>query len=140
MHPVPYGGVATRGLALAVDALLANLLFLAAGAMVGLVASLVGKLRPEWLVDTLVGAGWLVVVVGYFVGFWSSAGQTPGLRLMQLRVVGPATGAGAVLVDGEPEREHARVARRAGVPHLPKVWDVVDELATELGIAPLERV
>ena len=44
------------------------------------------KLRPEWLVGILVGGGWLVVVTAYFVAFWSTTGQTPGMRLMQLRV------------------------------------------------------
>jgi uncharacterized RDD family membrane protein YckC len=88
--PVRYAGLASRGLALAVDALLANLIFLIGGALIGLVASLFGKLRPEWLVGTIVGAGWLLVVAAYFVGFWSSTGQTPGMRLMRLRVVDAA--------------------------------------------------
>ena len=35
------------------------------------------------------GAGWLLVVATYFVGFWSSTGQTPGMRLMRLRVADP---------------------------------------------------
>ena len=60
-------------------------------------------------------------------------------ELRAFRGAAPAPGAERVLVAGDPEREHERVARRDGVPHLPKVWEVVDELATELGIAPLER-
>jgi uncharacterized RDD family membrane protein YckC len=55
-------------------------------ALIALVGSLFGKLRPEWLVGTLVGAGWLIVVAVYFVTFWSTTGQTPGMRLMRLRV------------------------------------------------------
>jgi uncharacterized RDD family membrane protein YckC len=89
---VRYGGLATRGVALSVDALFANLIFLIGGALIGLVASLFGKLRPEWLVGLLVGGGWLLVVCTYFVGFWSTTGQTPGMRLMHVRVV---AGAGA---------------------------------------------
>ena len=89
--PSRFGGLGTRGVGLVVDLLLAQLAFLLGGALIGLVASLVGTLRPVWLVGTLVGAGWLIVVVAYFVGFWSTTGQTPGMRLMRLRVV---TGAG----------------------------------------------
>jgi uncharacterized RDD family membrane protein YckC len=87
--PTEYAGVATRGVALAIDALLAQLIFVIGGALIGLVASLFGHLRPEWLVGVLAGAGWLLVVGTYFVGFWSTAGQTPGMRLMRLRVVDP---------------------------------------------------
>ena len=31
----------------------------------------------------------MLVVAAYFVLFWSSAGQTPGMRLLRLRVLGP---------------------------------------------------
>ena len=40
-----------------------------------------------WLVDALAAVGWSLVVVGYFVTFWSTVGQTPGMRLMRVRVV-----------------------------------------------------
>jgi uncharacterized RDD family membrane protein YckC len=86
-----YAGLATRGIAFVVDVLLIHLVFLLGAALVALVGSLFGKLRPEWLVGTLVGSGWLIVVTVYFVLFWSTTGQTPGMRLMQLRV---ARGAG----------------------------------------------
>ena len=56
-----------------------------------LVASLVGGLRPQWLVGVLLGSGWIVVTGAYFVLFWSTAGQTPGMRLLRLRVLGPGT-------------------------------------------------
>jgi uncharacterized RDD family membrane protein YckC len=81
------GGVGTRGVALMTDALLVNLVFLLGGALIALVASLFGTLRPTWLVDTLAGIGWALVVVTYFVAFWSATGQTPGARLMRVRVV-----------------------------------------------------
>jgi uncharacterized RDD family membrane protein YckC len=54
-----------------------------------LVASLVGGLRPAWLVGALLGAGWMLIAGTYFVLFWSSAGQTPGMRLLRVRVQGP---------------------------------------------------
>jgi len=83
---VPYAGLATRGVGLAVDAALAQLIFLIGSALIGLVASLVGTLRPVWLVGALVGGGWALVLGTYFVAFWTVAGQTPGMRLMRLRM------------------------------------------------------
>jgi uncharacterized RDD family membrane protein YckC len=84
--PHTYAGLATRGIGLVTDVVLVNVIFLVGAALIGLVGSLFGKLRPEWLVGILVGGGWLVVVTAYFVAFWSTTGQTPGMRLMQLRV------------------------------------------------------
>jgi uncharacterized RDD family membrane protein YckC len=86
---LPYAGVGTRGLALTVDALLVNLVFLVGTAMIALIGSLFGDLGPTWLGAALAAAGWLVLVVCYFVGFWTGAGQTPGMRLLGLRLLGP---------------------------------------------------
>jgi uncharacterized RDD family membrane protein YckC len=83
---IPYAGVATRGSALALDALLANLLFVTAVALVGLIASLFGGIRPHWVAGIVAGAGWFLAVAVYFVAFWASVGQTPGMRLLGLRV------------------------------------------------------
>lgn len=85
---VAYAGVASRAIALVVDAVLAHLLFVTLVALVGLVASLFGGLRPHWLAGTIAGAGWILVVAAYFVAFWATAGQTPGMGLMRLRVLG----------------------------------------------------
>src|SRR6185436_3435573 len=68
----PYAGIATRALALATDAAVTIVIFM----------SIVG-------VAALVGSGWMIVVGAYFVLFWSSAGQTPGMRLLRLRLRGP---------------------------------------------------
>ena len=81
-----YAGLATRAIALAVDALIALLIFVSVSAVVALIASLVGGIRPHWVAATLLGVGLYLVAGGYFVLFWSSAGQTPGMRLMRLRV------------------------------------------------------
>ena len=82
-----YGGLATRGIALVTDVLLAHLVFLLAGAMIGLVSGMIGTLRPQWVVGLIAGFGWLIVLVAYFVLFWSTAGQTPGMRIFRLRVL-----------------------------------------------------
>ncbi len=85
-----YAGIATRAIALATDAAVTIVLFMSVVGMAALVSSLVGGLRPEWLVGVLLGSGWMLTVAAYFVLFWSSAGQTPGMRLMRVRVFGPA--------------------------------------------------
>lgn len=87
----PYAGIATRALALATDAALATVLFMSATGLAALVASLVGGLRPEWLVGVLLASGWILLAGAYFVLFWSAAGQTPGMRLLHLRVLGPSS-------------------------------------------------
>jgi uncharacterized RDD family membrane protein YckC len=87
----PEAGVATRGFALAVDAALVNLGFLIGVAVVSLVATLAGGL-PTWLASALTGAGFAVALIAYFVFFWASAGSTPGMALMGLRVLGPGGG------------------------------------------------
>jgi uncharacterized RDD family membrane protein YckC len=88
----PYAGVATRGLALAIDAALVNGAILVVAALVGLVGSLVGGVGSQWLVALLLGAGWLLAGGVYFVSFWTLAGQTPGMRAMRLRVADRAGG------------------------------------------------
>ena len=85
-----YGGIATRAIALAFDAAVTLVLFMSVVGIAALVASLVGGLRPEWLVGALLATGWLLIAGTYFVLFWSSAGQTPGMRLLRVRVHGPA--------------------------------------------------
>jgi uncharacterized RDD family membrane protein YckC len=86
--PVPFAGVATRAVALAVDAALILLIFASLAALFALVSSLVGTLRPQWLVGVILASGWALIAGGYLVLFWSGAGQTPGMRLLRLRLLG----------------------------------------------------
>lgn len=83
----PYAGVATRAAALALDVLLALVVAVTLGATLALIASLVGELRPAWLVGALTALWWLLVSGSYFVLFWSTAGQTPAMRLMHVQVL-----------------------------------------------------
>jgi uncharacterized RDD family membrane protein YckC len=99
--PVPYAGIATRAVALAADAAIAQVIVLSGGAILALVGSLVGDLRLDTLGRILAAIAWLTVVGAYFVLFWSTAGQTPGMRLMSLRVMthdGRRPGFGRALV------------------------------------------
>jgi uncharacterized RDD family membrane protein YckC len=61
------------------------------------VLGLAGGLRPGWLEGTLAGGGWLIVVGAYFAAFWSATGETPGMLLMHVRVVGPTGEAPSLL-------------------------------------------
>jgi uncharacterized RDD family membrane protein YckC len=87
--PPQFGGVATRAIALVTDAALIGLIGVSISAMATLIASLVGSLRPAWLVGLILASGWSVLSVVYFAGFWSLVGQTPGMKLMHVRVRGP---------------------------------------------------
>jgi uncharacterized RDD family membrane protein YckC len=82
-------GAASRSTAFAVDLVLGQLLFLIGAGLVAIVLSITGPLRPEWLAYTLAGLGWTAAFAVYFVSFWALIGQTPGMRLAGLRVVGP---------------------------------------------------
>jgi uncharacterized RDD family membrane protein YckC len=86
--PSPFAGIATRAAALAIDAGAITFIFVSLSALVSLISSLVGTLRPQWLVGLLLAAGFSLIAATYLVVFWSGAGQTPGMRLLHLRVVG----------------------------------------------------
>jgi uncharacterized RDD family membrane protein YckC len=85
--PLPYAGLATRAVALAVDVAIAQVIVFAGGAVIALVGSLVGGMEFDTLGRFLAAIAWGAVVGFYFVLFWSTTGQTPGMRLMALRVV-----------------------------------------------------
>lgn len=86
--PAGYGGLVTRALAGATDALLINLAALFVAAVVALILSIFPVARDTKTALAVIGgflfAAW---VIGYFVTFWTTTGQTPGDRVMQLRVV-----------------------------------------------------
>jgi len=101
-----YGGAVSRAIGLAADLALVSAIVAVGGALVGLMASLVGELRPEWLVGVLLGAGWVLAAAAYFAFFWTMTGQTPGLRLLRMRVLGPG---------GRPPRAWRSLVRFAGL-------------------------
>jgi uncharacterized RDD family membrane protein YckC len=87
-----YAGIASRALALAVDVAIAHVIVFAGGAVLALVGSLVGDVRLDTLGRILAALAWSAVVATYFVTFWTTAGRTPGMRLMGLRVLDPHGG------------------------------------------------
>ena len=81
-------GLVTRTLAFAIDGAVINGVAVVVVAVLSLCASIVTL--PKELVAVVVAAGGTVYVlwtVGYFVAFWSTTGQTPGDRVMRVRVV-----------------------------------------------------
>lgn len=84
-----YVGLVTRAVAFVIDAAVIN----AVAAVVAAAAALVIALFPighdaRTVLVAVGGAMFFVWAAGYFTVFWSTTGQTPGNRLMQIRVVG----------------------------------------------------
>jgi uncharacterized RDD family membrane protein YckC len=89
----PYAGLATRTLAFAVDAAVINGIALFVGIVVALGLSLLDLPHDVQVVLAAIGAALaLVWTVSYFVVCWSATGQTPGNRLMEIRVQQTTTG------------------------------------------------
>lgn len=88
-------GAVTRLMALVADAGILNAFFLIASALVALAASL---LVPDDSIGIAIGAGlWAIAATLYLFVFWAAAGQTPGMRLMGIRLLArgsPEVGAG----------------------------------------------
>ena len=82
-----YEGLVTRGIAFAVDAALINLAALIFSVSVGLALSVLDPSNSlETFALAVAGVAYAVWTIGYFVTFWSTTGQTPGNRLLQIRV------------------------------------------------------
>jgi uncharacterized RDD family membrane protein YckC len=85
---VPYVGLMTRMISWAVDFLLINLAAIITGLGVALIVAIfpiTKHLQP--LFAAIAGAVYVLWTAAYFVAFWSITGQTPGSRLMQVRLV-----------------------------------------------------
>lgn len=87
---VPFAGLVSRGVAFVVDLLIVTTIFAVGSALVGLASAAVGGFDPQWLAVTLAAASAVLLEIAYFAGFWSLMGQTPGMRLLGLRVSGPS--------------------------------------------------
>jgi uncharacterized RDD family membrane protein YckC len=85
-HAVPYAGVATRGFALVIDALIVEGGLLVLAAMTSLVAQLVGGVHLGTVGRLIAASAWVILTAAYFVAFWSTEGQTPGMRSMRVTV------------------------------------------------------
>jgi len=79
-------GVVTRALALAIDAGIVNLAGLALSALVTFVADKVFDSSATTPALAVAAVLWIAAATIYLVGFWSLAGQTPGMRFLDIRI------------------------------------------------------
>jgi uncharacterized RDD family membrane protein YckC len=98
-----YVGIVTRAIAFAVDAAVIQLVAIAVAGTLALILSVVAPSDDLDGVLAVAGAvAYGLWLVGYFVLFWSATGQTPGNRLLQIRVCrgvdGATVGAGTALI------------------------------------------
>jgi uncharacterized RDD family membrane protein YckC len=81
-------GVVTRAVSWVIDAVLINLVAIMAGVGVALVFSIFPPAKNlKTPLHAIAGGVYIVWVALYFVGFWSMTGQTPGARVMQIRLL-----------------------------------------------------
>jgi uncharacterized RDD family membrane protein YckC len=106
--PGDYAGFVTRAIAFAIDVALIDLAAAFVAIVVGLGMSALDV--PDVVRTIAIAVGAVVYVawfIGYFAAFWSTTGQTPGARVMGVRVVCAG--------GGETVRLRAAVVRLAGM-------------------------
>ena len=86
--PTDRAGAISRGLAMAIDGVFVNLAFTAFVALITLVANAFGGSGEggSSLAIAVGSTAWLSFGAIYLVGFWSLAGQTPGMRFAGIRL------------------------------------------------------
>jgi uncharacterized RDD family membrane protein YckC len=83
-----YVGLATRAIAFLIDILIIDLVAVVVTAAGALIVSFFHSRQEVKTILELIAAGLAILwAAGYFVAFWSATGQTPGNRVMQIRVV-----------------------------------------------------
>ena len=83
-----YIGLVTRTVSWIIDAVVVNVVAIITAVGVALVLSifpLSSKLKPALV--AVAGVSYIVWAAVYFIAFWSITGQTPGARIMQIRLV-----------------------------------------------------
>lgn len=86
--PTDHAGAVSRALGLVIDGVFVNLAFTAAVAVVTLAVNAVGGGGSDasGLAIAVGSTAWLAFGAVYLVGFWSLAGQTPGMRFLGIRL------------------------------------------------------
>jgi len=93
-EPTDRAGLVSRGVAFGLDALIVNLGFSGLAAIAALIASAFSG-NGNGVSDLALALGttaWLAMGAVYLVGFWSLAGQTPGMRFLGIRLDAPGRG------------------------------------------------
>jgi uncharacterized RDD family membrane protein YckC len=89
---IVYSGLVTRSIAFFIDAAVINGVAALVGVMLGLGVSILHLPSHTDKVLAAIGtAAWVLWGISYFGFFWSTTGQTPGDRLMQIRVLAERT-------------------------------------------------
>jgi uncharacterized RDD family membrane protein YckC len=119
----PYVGLVTRAIALVLDALLIDAVAVTVTGAVLLMFSVFAiSGRHHALAVVIGGVVYVCWVIGYFGVFWTTTGQTPGNRVMQIRVI---------RTDGTRLRPRHALVRLAGmVISLPLFWGYWSILTT----------
>ncbi len=90
---VRYVGLITRLIAFVLDAVVINAVAILVEVGLALILSLFHLPKDlKTVIAALGGAAYVLWTIAYFVTFWSTTGQTPGARVMQIRVVTAAGG------------------------------------------------
>jgi uncharacterized RDD family membrane protein YckC len=90
--PDVYAGIVTRSIAFALDAAVINAVAAVTGVIIGLGLSILHlPSQTAAILAAILGAFWIAWSILYFVFFWSSTGETPGSRLMGIRVIDSQT-------------------------------------------------
>lgn len=87
-EPTDRVGIVSRAVAFGLDALIVNLAFSGLAAIAALIASAFSG-NGNGVSDLALALGtsaWLTMGAVYLVGFWSLAGQTPGMRFLGIRL------------------------------------------------------
>ena len=113
--PVIYAGLVTRAIAIVIDTLLIDAASLAVAGAVALLKSVFAPSHSFRTAGIIAGGVlFFVWVAAYFVTFWTTTGQTPGSRVMQIRLA---------RADGGPVGISRALIRIAGmVLSLPFLW------------------
>ncbi len=84
-----FAGLVTQLAALTVDAAIVQTIFLFVVGSLALVGSIVHAHVGSVLGGAAAAVIWLLIVGFYFVGGWTASGLTPGMRLLQIRILAP---------------------------------------------------
>jgi uncharacterized RDD family membrane protein YckC len=85
-----YGGLITRAIAFAIDAAIVNAAAVVVGVAVGLILSVLpGRQELGEFDAILAGVAFAAWCIAYWATFWATTGQTPGSRVMRIRVTRP---------------------------------------------------
>jgi uncharacterized RDD family membrane protein YckC len=83
-----YAGIVTRAIAFSLDLAIVEGVAALVGVTVGLAVSLFYLASwAEAIIGATLVAAWVLWSVSYFAFFWSTTGQTPGNRMMGIRVI-----------------------------------------------------